>query len=537
MRIPSPSPATRRALLRFAALAAAAAVATATVTGCGNAAAELRSGTESSGSGTPVDGGTLRVGVQQDLTAGGLFTGTTTTSLLNAGLVYDRLVEYTGDTLEPKPSVATGWTISEDARTYTLDLRDDVRFSSGRTLTSADAEFALRTYADPAWNAQLRSTAAAITGFDSSNPTTLVLTLAQPIGNLFDLLSMVPLIDSQTVDKLRSGEAYIGTGPFQIDSRTPNSEIVYTQNPSYWRADRPHLDRVEARIIPDASTLLANLRSGQIDVSADLTGKDTNTAESLGGFAVINNDESAANSYIGVNVTAPALGDVRVRQAIAHAVDRDRIVDEVYRGAAYPAVLPWPKSSPAYDEAANQAYGRDLDAARKLVAQVVAETGPLPTIPLSYPTGNPTYELAAQIVQANLAEVGITVDLDPLEYTVAVGKLIGGTLPGLWILTHGFAQYTPSTLTVSAFPFNARHNASNYQSASYLKAAEDAWHVADGASPEALARYKNLNDELLSGLFVVELTSIVPRTVTANRVHEYVVNRRGEPLLADAYLS
>lgn len=537
MSILLPSSAARRTLLRLAAMAATAAVVTATVAGCGNAAAELRSGPGTSGSSTPVDGGTLRVGVQQDLTAGGLFTGTTTTALLNSGLVYDRLVEYRGDSLEPQPSVATSWTVSEDGRIHTLTLRDDVTFHSGRTLTAADAEFALRTYADPAWNAQLRSTAAAITSFDSTNPTTLVLTLAEPIGNLFDLLSMVPLIDSETVDQLRTGEAYIGTGPFQLDSRTANSNIDYTRNPNYWKADRPHLDRVEAHVVPDASTLLASLRSGQIDVSADLTGRDTNTAAGLGGFTVISNDAGAANSYVGVNVAAPALGDTRLRQAIAYAVDRDRIVEEVYRGAAYPAVLPWPKSSPAYDEAANQAYHRDLDAARKLVAQVVAESGPLPSIPLSYPTGNPTYELAAQIVQANLAEIGVSVDLDPLEYTVAVGKLIGGTLPGLWIMTHGFAQYTPSTLTVSAFPFNARHNASNYQSASYLKAAEDAWHIADGASPEALARYKTLNDELLQGLFVIELASIVPRTVTANSVHDYALNRRGEPLLADAYLS
>ncbi|WP_024794129.1 ABC transporter substrate-binding protein [Tomitella biformata] len=530
MSIFSSSAASRRTLVRFAALAA---VATATIAGCSNAAGELRSGGATSGSETPVDGGTLKVGVLQDLTAGGLMTGTTSTQILNSGLVYDRLVEYSAGTLEPQPSVATGWAVAEDGLTYTLTLRDDVKYHSGRTLTSADAEFSLRAYTDPVWNAQLRSTAAAITGYNSSDPTTLVLTLDQPIGNLFDLLSMVPLIDSETVDQLRAGEAYIGTGPFVLDSRTPNSTIVYKANDAYWAEGQPHLDGIEAQIIPDTNSLLANLRAGQIDVSGELTSRDVNTVGGLGGFEVLENDAAAANSYIGINVTAPGLSDARVRQAIAYAVDRDRIVDEVYRGAAYPAVLPWPRRSPAYDEAANQAYARDLDTARKLIAEV----GEIPSIPLSYPTGNPTYELAAQIVQANLAEVGITVDLVPVEYSVAISKLIAGEFPGMWLLTHGFAQYTPSTLTVSAFPFNASRNASNYESASYRAAAEAAWHVADGASPEALERYKTLNSELLDGLFVIELASIVPRTVTSARVHGYAQNRRGEPLLAGTYLS
>lgn len=104
--------------------------------------------------------------------------------------------------------------------------------------------------------------------------------------------------------------------------------------------------------------------------------------------------------YVGTNVTHPALADVRVRQAIAYALDRERIIDEVFRGSGYPINLPWPKGSPAYDEARNATYSRDVEKAR----QILADTGtPVPNLPLTYQAGNPFYEATAQVVQANLA--------------------------------------------------------------------------------------------------------------------------------------
>ncbi|SDH56274.1 peptide/nickel transport system substrate-binding protein [Rhodococcus triatomae] len=526
-------PASRRSFLRIAGLAAVAVAGTAAASGCSSAVAELRSAGEPVGDGTPVRGGTLRVGVLADLVAGAVMTGTNNTQMLTTGVVFDRLVEYSGEGLDPRPSLATEWSRSDDGLTYTLRLRPDVRFHTGREFTSADAEFALRTYADPVWTAQLRSTAAAIVGYDSTDPHVLVLTLARPIGNLFDLLSMVPMIDSESVDELLAGTAYVGTGPFRFASRTPNARVVFERNDDYWEPERPYLDAIEMNVIPDATALLSSVRAGRIDLSGDLTFRDANNLARLGGFRVVDLAGATSNTYVGVNVAATPLDDVRLRQVIAYAVDRERIVEEVYRGSARAANLPWPADSPAYDESKDRRYALDRDAARALVA----ELGALPSLPLTYPAGSPTYEVVAQIVQANLADVGVTVDLDPVEQTVAVQRLIGGEFAGLWILQHGFAQYTPSTLTVSAYPFNARKNASNYVSDTYLAAAESAWQIADGTGPEAIERYADLNDALLDGLFLVELAVIDPRTVLSARVGGFAWNRRAEPLLANAYLS
>ena len=137
-------------------------------------------------------------------------------------------------------------------------------------------------------------------------------------------------------------------------------------------------------------------------------------------------------------------------------MDRERIVTEVLRGVGYAINLPWPKYSPAYDEAANATYARDVEKAKALVAQV----GTIPSITYTYSSNSPLIEATAAIVQSNLAEVGITVELDPIDPAQFTKQLIGAQFAGIWSAYHSWAQYTPSTLTVSAYPFNAHKNAS-----------------------------------------------------------------------------
>ncbi len=225
---------------------------------------------------------------------------------------------------------------------------------------------------------------------------------------------------------------------------------------------------------------------------------------------------------------------MRVRQAIAYALDRERIIDEVFRGSGYPINLPWPKGSPAYDEARNATYSRDVEKAR----QILADTGtPVPNLPLTYQAGNPFYEATAQVVQANLAEIGIDTTLDPQESATFVQNLIGAQFPGLWTTFHSWAQYTPSTLTVSAYPFNARKNASHFESPAYVAAADAAWNVADGTSPEAIDAYTVVSDELLDNLFLIEIGVVFNQLAASASAHDLSWTKRSELKLTDTYLT
>ncbi|MFD3461279.1 ABC transporter substrate-binding protein [Nocardia fluminea] len=516
----------RRNFLRTSGIAAAAIFGGAALAACTSAVSEQKAGGDDA---TPVRGGTLKVGIREDLVPANLLTNTAATPIV-IGLVYESLIRYPNDTLEPKPLLAESWQLAADGRSLSLDLRDDVKFHSGRPFTAKDVEFSLRTYADAKWSAQLRSSAAAVTGFDIVSPTRIVLQLAHPLSNIYDLLDTVPILDSETADKLGTGDTYIGTGPFKYVQRVPNSQLVFEKNPDYWIPERPYLDRVEVSIIPDPNALLNALKSGQIAAARELGYRDAENLGKSGGYTVHDLEGAELQAYVGVNVTEPALADVRVRQAIAYSLDRERIINEVFRGAGYPLNVPWPKSSPAFDESRNTKYNRDIAKAKQLLDQSARP----PKLPLTFAPG---YGEVAQIVQANLADVGIEVELDPVDAATFVKQLTGQQFRGLWVTDHSWAQFVPSTLTVSAYPFNARRNASRYESPAYTAAADTAWQLAQGTGPEAVRAYQAVTDQLLEGLFLIEIGVRFQQYSTVAKVHGFAWTKRREPVLTDTFLS
>lgn len=502
------------------------------VAGCQSAVGQAAAGQSAAASAAPVTGGTIKAGITGDLIPANFFTNSTNGVTTVVGLVFDSLIRYPNDKVEPTPRLATSWEAAADGLSLTLKLRDGVKFHSGRAFTSADVAFSIATYASSDWNGQLRSTAAAITAVETPDPATAVLRFAHKLGNIFDLLDTIPIVDSESLDKLKAGEAFIGTGPFTLKSWIPNSKLVFEKNTSYWQPGRPYVDGVDVTIYSDPQALLASLKSGQVDFANGLSNRDIENTVGKGTFDALVLEGAEFQMYVGANVTAPALQDVRVRQVVAYALDRDRILTEVLRSVGYTVNLPWPKYSVAYDEGANKTYARDVSKAQQLVAEI----GTVPALPLTYNSGSGIMEASAAIVQANLAEVGITVELDPVEQGQFIKQLIGQQFPGLWITNHSWAQYTPSTLTVSAYPFNARKNASRYDSPEYVAVADAAWEQSDGDSAAATQAYAVVSKQLLDALFLVEIAVYQPQFATAARLHGVSYTKRAEVQFTDAYL-
>lgn len=496
------------------------------VTGCTSAVG--RAGTDSA---AVTEGGVLRIGDGSDLIPASLFAGAPAQATVT-GLVYDTLIRYPGDSLDPQPSLARSWDVSPDGRTVQLALRDGVAFHDGRPLTSADVEFSLRTYADPARAGQLARTAALITAYDTSDPRAVTLTLSQPAGNILDLFAVVPIIDRNTIADLDAGKGYNGTGAFRFTGWKPGTSITFEADKDYW-GGAPHLDGVEYVVVPDAQTRTSQLRSGQLDLLLGVSARDADQLGTDPAFRVVEQSGVERTWYIGANVQAPGLSDVRVRRAIAYAVDRNRIVSDVYQGHGTAADLPWPEYSPAFDARLNSTYTHDVAKAKALVAEV----GAVPVIPITYTAGSTESEAVAQIVQADLAAAGITTKLDPVDAATTLKQLIGGTYSGLWITAHTYAQYTPVTLPTSAFPYNAQKNTSNFIDSDYRAAVEKAWRIVDPSSSDAVAAYHTLNTELLDNAFVIGLFNVENELATSAGVHGVGWSKRAELDLSDAYLS
>ncbi|MEU7527687.1 ABC transporter substrate-binding protein [Saccharothrix sp. NPDC042600] len=477
----------------------------------------------------PKEGGVAEVGVNLDLVPANVFTNSNAAITTLVGLVYDPLVRYERGSLDPRPALATEWQAGDGGRSLTLKLRQDVKFHSGHPFTAEDVKFSLQSYADPKWNGQLAGTAKVVTAVETPAPDRVVLRLEHPVSNLFDLLQTVPIIDSRTAGEIATGKRFVGTGAFAFQEWKPNTELTFRRNDEYW-AGKPHLDGVHVRVIPDPQSLLAAVKSGQVHLARGVGYRDAETAGSTPGLRTIALEGAELQAYVGLNVTAPGLDDPKVRQAVAYALDKERVIKEVFRDKGYPTSLPWPRTSPAYDQRLDGRYRRDVAKAKALLAEHGA---PLPEIPLAYVGNDQVFTAIAQIVQNNLAEVGITVKLEPVDSTQFVKQLIGAQFPGLWTTNHSWAQLSPATLTVSAYPFNARRNASRYSSPAYTAAAENAWKTEN---PDAGA-YAALSEQLLEGAFLAEIGVVHEQWVVRDGLQAVDWTRRRELDLAKAFLT
>lgn len=483
--------------------------------------------------GTPVDGGTARVGTPNDLSPKTLYSGGGIAELTVTGNVFETLTKYDHDGLDPQPVLARSWNTSADGTHVTVHLRDDVTFHNGETLDSRDVKASFDNYSDPSRAGQLARTAQQIDDITTPDPLTVEFTFTRAVNNIIDLFEFVPIIEDSTIDGFNDGTSFVGTGPFSFDDWQRGSHLRLGAYESY-RDGAPTIDGIEVVVVPDSQTQFAQLRSGQLDVLPAVDPRDAEALENNDLFHVTEKSGTGATYYTGMNVEAPTFRDKRVRQAVAYAVDRDRILAEVYQGRGYTQSLPWPEDSAAYDNDRNDTYQRDLDKARSLVKEAETENGPLPAATLSYRGADPTEQNTAQIISANLADIGVTVDLQPLEAGIHGEKLRNSGFDGMWLLSHDFVQYTPSTLTVSAFPFNSEKNTSNFYSDRYSTAAEDAWLAGDPDSPAAQAAYSRLNDILLDEAFLVELIRPDAPLVSASNLRDVTWTKRSEPVFTDA---
>ncbi|WP_263168100.1 ABC transporter substrate-binding protein [Streptomyces sp. SCSIO ZS0520] len=452
-----------------------------------------------SGQSSGASGEVLRLAQIADIQPQGLFSQNANDFTV-ARLLFNSLTRYDHRTLEPRPELAREWRWSADRRRLTLRLREGVSFHSGREFTAADVIASIRAQQDPKNTSQLINTAAAVTGLRARGDHELELRLSRPVNNLFDLFELMPVVDRKTLPGLLGGKQIIGTGPFRLKSWAAGDEAVLVRNPRYWRRGTPRLAGVRIRTIPQLQSLVASLRTGQSDFVPGLAPADVAGLSGDKRFTTRFTDTRDNGWYLGVNVRKEAVKDRRTRQALSYAVDRERMAEVVFKGTAEPTSLPWPASSPAHRPELTGHYTHRPAKARKLLDEAGgAPRGPLR---LAYNSSLPATRYLAQIVQSDLAEVGVEVRLMPLLGADLGARLGSGELPELWINTHGFAHLHPASLVTGAKPFRYDANASGYTGKEYAKAAETAWTATGAAAREA---YDTLNSVLLREQFVISL--------------------------------
>ncbi len=332
------------------------------------------------------------------------------------------------------PVLATSWEAAPDGRTVTFRLREGVTWHDGKPFTAADVQYTAMELWKKHLNygTQLQQFLEAV---DTPDPRTAVFRYSRPmplnllLRALCDLGYVVPrhVFEGTNVLENPANTAPIGTGPFRFVEYQRGQFIVAERNPNYWRPGFPLLDRVVWRVITDKSAVAAALETGQIQLSAynGLSLSDLDRLKDDKRFEVSSRgiEANAFNNTLEFNTRRKELSDVRVRRAIAHAIDVPFFIENFLYGQGKPATGPIPSSSPAFFPGGAAPYPFDKKRAEALLDEAGYKRAgggtrfALKLVPINNGEDVP---LLATFIQQSLAEVGIRIEIQQLDIAGAL---------------------------------------------------------------------------------------------------------------------
>lgn len=324
--------------------------------------------------------------------------------------VFDTLVEPDAN-LEMQPALAESWEISPDQLSWTFRLRPGVTFHDGTPLTADDVVFSYRRIIDE----QLTNSDkfSSVTAIEAPDPATVILRLDRPTPNMLTNLGGfkgMAIVSRANVDSGQIATHPIGTGPFSFLGQKSGDSISLGANPDYWGGP-PGVSGVTFRFISEPSTALSALQAGEVDWTDSVPPQRVTQLrddESLELAVTPSNDYW----YLALNEAREPWNDVRVRQAIAYAIDRDAIVQATSYGTAAKNQLAIPEGNPWFTPYDRYASG-GVDKARELLQQAGAAPS---TLDMLVTTEYPETVTAAQIIADNLAPLGITVNIRTVDF-------------------------------------------------------------------------------------------------------------------------
>lgn len=378
----------------------------------------------------PAQGGTLFLQAQRIDTLNPLFTESTSNAQV-LQLIFDGLIAY-DDAMDVVPVLAESWHVSEDGRTWVFNLREDIKWHDGTPFTANDVDFTFRLLRNRNVDSIYLRNIQYVSHFNVEDDYTFRVVLSQPYGSFMRMMDM-PILPKHVYEDLdlediKKHVEPIGTGAFKFVSYTAFKEIALGANAQWWKGQRPYIDEIIVKIIPDNDTALNALQINEIQYVS------TNVVdwEKYSGKNNLKTHEYLTHYYefIGVNFNNPVLSDVAVRRAIAYALDRNKMVSEILLGHAVITDVPILPKTTLYDETANE-YTYNMEKARQILAQAgwedlndegvlykQVEEGEALALSFEIVTNdnNPVREKAAEYIVQQLNAIGMNVTLKKVAW-------------------------------------------------------------------------------------------------------------------------
>ncbi len=355
-----------------------------------------------------------------------------------AGLIFNGLVKYDTD-LSVVGDLAESWDISQDGLVITFYLRKGVKWADGVEFTADDVMFGYRTIIDEKTPTPYKEDFLQVKKAEVLDRYTFRVTYEKPFapaltswGNLVILPKH--LLEGKDITKTGFARNPIGMGPYKLNKWTAGQEVILDSNKDYFEA-RPYIDRYIYKIIPDPATMFLELQAGGVDMMGLTPIQYTKQTDN--DFFKTNFQKFRypmfAYTYMGFNLKHPWFKDKRVRQAIAHAIDRSEIVDVVLFGLGSPATGPYVPNTWPYNPNVKK-YEYNLEKAKKLLKEagwedtnrdgMLDKDGKPFEFTILTNMGNSLRMNTATIIQWRLAKIGIKVDIRAIEWSTFINEFV-----------------------------------------------------------------------------------------------------------------
>lgn len=388
--------------------------------------------------------------------------------------VFEGLVKPTpnGDVI---PAVASDYTISDDATVYTFTLRDGITFQDGTPVTVEDIKYSLERSAKMDGESSALS---AITDITIVDDKTVQLTLAEANSEFIYNLSIAILPQANDANQATNP---IGTGPFKVSEFVEGQYLALEKYDGYWQKDLDYVDSAKFKFIADAQAAFLELQAGTIDVLQYLT---IDQVQALSDdYNVVESTMMLVHGLFLNNAEGP-LQDVRVRQALNYAIDRDAINDFIFGGKSkiikthgYPTITAW------YNADTEAAYGYDVEKAKELLAEAGYPDGF--ELEITVPSSYTQHVNTAEIIAEQLAQVGITVSINQIEWSSWLSDVYQGRSYQSTVIGFDISSLSPATWYKRYYTSSA-NDFTNFSNAEYDSTYEQALATIDHDEKYAL---------------------------------------------------
>ena len=335
-----------------------------------------------------------------------------------------------GPSGEVQPALAESWEISDDGKTYTFHLRSGVTFHDGTEFDADDVKFSLdRARAEDSANAQ-KGLFAAIDTVEVVDAATVTITLTQPQGAFLYNLGWGDAVMVAPESAETNKDNPVGTGPFRFVGWAKGSSISIVRSDSYW-GEPVALERAEFRIIPDAAAAIPALLAGDVQ-AFPFTPPDAVPQVQGDSRFEVKVGSTEGETLLSINNKKPPFDNLKVRQAIAHALDRQAIIDGGSGGFGVPIGSHMPPHHPAYVDLTDT-YPHDVDKARQLLKEAGFEDGIKATLKLPPP---PYARNGGEIIASQLRDIGIELEIIPVEWAQWLEQVFTNKDFDLTIISH-----------------------------------------------------------------------------------------------------